>query len=132
MSVTDPTEAHLLEIARAADDRVHGVLDLAGYLAGAGWTLEAGGPGSRALCRMTSADDGHALIRLRGAEDASSGWAIDGDGVRADATDNVPAAILAALATAPRGEPGGESEGVCDPGPALKAERPEPPKPDLA
>jgi len=85
------------------------------------------GPGSRVLSQMTSAD-GRALIRLRSPEDVPSGWAIDGDGVRTDATDGVPAAVLAALATAPQGESAGGSH----PGLALEAERPKPPVPDTA
>ena len=128
LSVTDPTEAHLLEVGarrrrlpparRARSSRPSG----GSWLDGGGWRAGLPGP-----VQMASAD-GRALIRLRDVEDVPGGWAIDGDGVRADATDNVPGAVLAALATVPRGE----SEGISYSSPALEAERPEPPEPDTA
>lgn len=129
LSVAGTTEAHLLDIARvAADSRPLSVFDLAGHLAGAGWTVDASGPSSPFACPMMASADGRALIRLRSAEDLLGGWAIDGDGFHADATDNVPAAAPAVPTTAPQRE----SVEASDPRLALEAGRPEPPEPDEA
>ena len=99
-SITDPTEQQLLASARAAaDHRLREVVNFAARLERAGWTLRLDDKPPETLCQITSADERLTLTRHSGDKHQPGGWTLTGDGLRADATDDTPTAVLAALIT---------------------------------
>jgi hypothetical protein len=123
LSITDPDEQSLLAATRAAAEaRLREVVGFAHRLQRAGWTLAADDKPTGTLCRITSADGQCVVTRLNGTETEPGGWILDGDGLRADATDGTPVAVLAAMATAIRTVPeAGSAPGTSGLPPAVPA-----------